>query len=71
MVGSHPHTNMVSKPMTVRREHKCRALEMQLKSKHQQLKTILLIYRQLYQNLVTTNKKSTRYTHKKEKGIQT
>ena len=52
-------------------EHKCRALEMQLKSKHQQLKTILLIYRQLYKNLVTTNQKSTRYTHKKEKGIQT
>ena len=52
-------------------EHKCRALEMQLKSKYHQLKTILLIDRQLYQNTVTTNQKSTRYTHKKEKGIQT
>ena len=42
-VGNHPHTNMISKPAIVRRgEYKCRILEMYLKLKDQQLKTILL-----------------------------
>ena len=37
-VGSHPHTNVVSKPATVRRgEHKCRISEMHLKLKDQKL----------------------------------
>ena len=61
---------MISKPAIVRRgEHKCRMLEMHLKLKDQQLKTILSIYRLLYQNLmVTTNQKSAIDTHtKKEK----
>ena len=48
-VGNHPHTNMVSKPAIVRRgEHKCRILEMHLKLKDHQLKTISFIYRLLY-----------------------
>ena len=63
-VGNHPHTNMVSKPAIVRRgEHKCRILEMHLKLKEQQLKTIFFIYRLIHQNLtVTTNEKSTKDT---------
>ena len=62
---------MISKPAIVRRgEHKCRILDMQLKLKDEQLKTILLIYRRLYQNvMVTTKQKSTIDMHKKEKGI--
>ena len=48
-VGNHPHTNMISKPAIVRRgEHKCRILEMHLKLKDHQLKTISFIYRLLY-----------------------
>ena len=48
------HTN-ISKPATVRRgEHKCRTLEMHLKLKDQQRKTILFLYRLLYQNLMVT-----------------
>ena len=68
--GSHLHTNMISKPATVRRgEHKCRILKMHLKLKEQELKTILFIYRLLFQNLtITANQKST--IHKQEKGIQ-
>ena len=39
-----------------RGDHKCRILEMLLKLKDQQLKTILFIYKLLYQNfMVTTN----------------
>ena len=65
-VGSHPHTNMKSKPATVRRgEYKRRTLEMHLKLRDQQLKTILFVYRLLYQNLmVTTKRKSTIETQK-------
>ena len=68
-VGNHPHTNMISKPAIVRRgEYKCRILEMDLKLKDQQLKTILFTYRLLYQNLmVTANRKSTIDTHTKKK----
>ena len=63
-VGNHPHTN-ISKPSIMRRgEHKCRILEMHLKLKDQQLKTILFIYRLLYQNLmITANQKSVIDTH--------
>ena len=65
---NHSHTN-ISKPAIVRKgEHKCRILEIHLKLKDQQLKTILFIYRLLYQNLiVTTNRKSTINTHTKKK----
>ena len=56
-LGNHPHTNMISKPAVMRKgEYRCRILEMHLKLKDQQFKTILYIYRLLYQNLmVTTN----------------
>ena len=61
-VGSHPHTNMKSKPATVRRgEYKRRTLEMHLKLRDQQLKTILFVYRLLYQNLMVTTKR--KYDH--------
>ena len=60
-VGNHQHKNMISKPAIVRRgAYKCRRLDMHLKLSDQQLKTILYIYRLLYQNLmVTTNQKTT------------
>ena len=38
----------------VRGEYKCKILEMHLKLKDQQFKTILFIYRPLYQNLIIT-----------------
>ena len=68
-VGNHPYTNMISKPTIMRRgECKCKILEMHLKLRDQQLKTILYIYRLLYQNLmVTTNQKSTIDTHTQKK----
>ena len=64
-VGKHLNTNMLSKPVIVRRgEHKCRLLEMHLKLKDQQLKRIFFIYRLLYQYImVTANQKSTMDTH--------
>ena len=48
-------------------------LQMHLKLREQQLKTILCIYRLLYKNLmVTANQKSTIDTHTHiQKGIQT
>ena len=54
-----------------REEYKCRILEMHLKLRDQQLKTILYIYRLLYQNLLLiTNQKPTidvhTYTQKKQ-----
>ena len=68
-VENHPHTNMISKPGIMRRgEYKCRILEMHLKLKDWQFKTILYIqwiYRQLHQNLMgTTKQKSTTETQK-------
>ena len=43
-VGNHLHTNNISKPAIVRRgEQKCRILEMHLKLKDQQLRTILFL----------------------------
>ena len=68
-VGNHPHANMISKPAIVRRaEYKFRILEMHLKLKKTAFKTILYIYRLLYQNLmVTTNQKSTIDTHTQKK----
>ena len=71
-VGNHSHTSIISKPVIMRRDYKCRTFGMHLKLRDQQLKTIMYIYRLIYQNLmVTANKKSMRYTHEKEKGIQT
>ena len=52
-LGNHPHINMISKPAIVRRgEHKRKMLEMHLKLKDQQLKTLLFIHRMLNQNLM-------------------
>ena len=61
---------MISEPAGVRRgEYKFRILEMYLQLRDQQLKTILYIYRLLYQNLiVTANQKSTVDTHTKRKS---
>ena len=54
-VGNHPHTNMISKSAIMRKgEYKYRILEMHLKLKDQQLKTVLFTYRLLYQNLMVT-----------------
>ena len=60
---------MISNPAIVRRgEYKCRILEIHLKLRDQQLKTILYIYRLLHQDLMATiNQKSTTDTHKKKK----
>ena len=44
--GNNPHTNMISIWKIVRRESKCRILEMHLKLKDQQLKTISLKVRE-------------------------
>ena len=68
-VGNHPHTRMISTPAIVRRgEYKCRILEMCLKLRDQQFKTIIYLYRLLYQNLmVTTNQKSIIDIHTKKK----
>ena len=64
-VGNNPHTNMLSKPSIMRRgKQKCGILEMHLKLKDQQLKTILFVYRLLYQNMVTANQKSAIDTQK-------
>ena len=42
-VGNHPHTNIITKPVIVKKgEYKCMILEMHLKSKEQQLKTVFL-----------------------------
>ena len=74
-VGNYPYTNMTSKPAIMRRgEQNCRILEIHWKLKGHQLKTILFTYRLrlLYQNLMVPKLKIyNRYTHKKEKGIQT
>ena len=60
---------MISKPVTVTGGgYKCRIFEMHLKLRDQELKTILFIYRLLYQNLmVTTHQKSIVDIHTKKK----
>ena len=72
-VGNHLNTDMISKLAIVRRgEHKCRILEMHLKVKDQQLKTILFTYRLLYQNLIiTANEKYTIDTHTRKRNPNT
>ena len=42
-VGKYPHTNMISKPAIVRRNYKCKILEMHLKLRDQQLKPCVYI----------------------------
>ena len=73
-VRNHPFTNMMSKLASMTRgEYKCRTLKMHLKLKERQSKTILYIYRLLYQNLMQiTNQKTEKdtHTHKKEKSNQ-
>ena len=68
-VENQPNTNIISKQAIVRRgEHQCRILEVHLKLKDLQLKTIFFIYRLLYKNLmVTATQKSTVATHTKKK----
>ena len=73
---NHPHTNMIPKPATVRRGgYKCRILDMFLKLRDWQLKTILCVYVShilLYQNLmVTANQKSTIDTQTKSNTKKT
>ena len=60
---------MISKPVIMRGgEYKCRIFEMHLKLRDQQLKTIIHMYRLLYQNLmVQTNQKSIIDIHTKKK----
>ena len=72
-VGNHPHTNMISKPAIVRKgKYNYRILEMQLKLKDQQLKTILYVYSLLYQNsMVTSNRKSAIDTHRRIRNPNT
>ena len=68
-VGNYPNINMLPKSEIMRREgYKCRALHVHLRLRDQQLKTILYIYRLLYQNFrVTANQKSTIDTHTNKK----
>ena len=54
-VGNRLYTNTILKPAIMRKgEYKCRILEMYLKLREQQLKSIFCIYRLLYQNLMGT-----------------
>ena len=67
-VVNHPHTNMLPKSEIMRREYKCRTLEMHLQLRDQQLKTILYMYRLQYQKFrATSNQKSTIDTHTNKK----
>ena len=69
-VVNHPHTNMPPKSEIMRwGGHKGRTLETHLKLREQQRKTILYMYRLLYQNfMVTANQKSTIDTHRNKKS---
>ena len=54
-----------------RGEYKCRTMKMHLQLRNQQLKTILCIYRLLYQNFrITANKKSTIDTQTKKNQLK-
>ena len=70
--GHHPHTNMISKQAIMGREEEVqsRILEMQLKLRDQQLKTVLYVCILPSQNLMgTTNKKIyNRHTQKKNQS---
>ena len=65
MLENHPHTNMLSTPAIVRRgEYKCGIIEIYLKLRDQQLKTIFYVCGLLYQNpMVNPNQKSIIDTH--------
>ena len=68
-VRNYPHKNMIYKQVIMRgAEYKCRLFEMHLKLRNQQLKTIMYVYRPLYQNLmVTENQKSIIDIHTRRK----
>ena len=69
-----PYTNMISKPVIMRKaEYKCRTLEMHLKLKDQQLKSIIYIYIYglLYQTSWELQTKDSKIHTEKEKAIQT
>ncbi|MCO5700791.1 hypothetical protein NDJ34_19635 [Acinetobacter baumannii] len=69
-IQNHPCTNMLLKSEIMRRVgYKCRTLEMHLQLRDQQFKTILHIYRLLYQNFrITANQKSTTDTQTNKKN---
>ena len=64
-----PYTNMISKPVIMRKaEYKCRTLEMHLKLKDQQLKSIIYIYMDCcIKPHGNCKPKILRYTQKKKK----
>ena len=57
-VGNHSYTNMIPKLATVRRVQ-MQEQELNLKLRDQQFKTILYIYRLLYQNIMRTSNQNT------------
>ena len=57
-VGNHSHTNMIPKLATERRVQMLDQ-ELNLKLRDQQFKTILYIYRLLYQNTMRTSNQNT------------
>ena len=68
-VGNNPCTNMLPKSEIMRRGHKCRTLEMHLQLRDKQLRTILYLYRLLFQNFrITANQKSTIDTQTNKKN---
>ena len=71
-IGSHPHANMISKQSIMRKEgYKGSILEMHLKLRDQQIKTIFHGYRLLYQNLMVTANQEFKihiYTKKKKQS---
>ena len=69
-IQNHPCTIMPPKSEILRKGgYKCRTLEVHLQLRDQQLKTILYIYRLLYQNFrVTANQKSTIDTQTNKKN---
>ena len=71
-VRNHPFTNMMSKLASMTRgEYKCRTLKMHLKLKERQSKTILYIYRLLYQNLMRAANQNLKQTNILKKKKQT
>ena len=70
---NHPLTNMISKLASVRSgEDKCRTLEMHLKIREPQPKTILYTYNWSYQNLMgTINQRTIMDTHIRKSNTST
>lgn len=62
--GRKSSSHNISKPVIVKGGgHKCRLPETPLKLKDQQLKTILSVYRTVYQNLMVTANENLQNTH--------